>query len=109
MFICNNSIHSSIDRALNELFKNYVADFAHEFENKSIKKILFDTKRAKWLRNNGKYLRELWEKIAKKQKLNYDTYHKMIKYFCKLLIYALDVLKSKSIIVNYNLLLSSRK
>ena len=38
-FVYNNSIYLNIDRALNELFKNYVVDFANEFESRFIKKI----------------------------------------------------------------------
>ena len=38
-FVYNNSVHLNIDRALNKLFKNYIADFANEFENKLIKNI----------------------------------------------------------------------
>ena len=34
--------------------------------------------RTEWLRNNKKYLRKLWEKVAKKQKLNYDAHHKSV-------------------------------
>ena len=41
-FAYNNNVHLNIDRALNELFKNYVADFANESENKLIKKDIFD-------------------------------------------------------------------
>ena len=40
-FAYNNNVHSSIDRAFNELFKNYVADFANELENRLIKKKTF--------------------------------------------------------------------
>ena len=46
-FAYNNSVHLSIDRALNELFQNYVANFANEFKNRFIKeKIFFIIKRA---------------------------------------------------------------
>ena len=37
-FAYNNSVHSNIDRAFNEFFKDYIADFANESENKLIKK-----------------------------------------------------------------------
>ena len=37
-FAYNNNVHLNIDRAFNEFFKNYVADFANEFKNKLIKK-----------------------------------------------------------------------
>ena len=37
-FAYNNNVHSNIDRIFNELFKNYVADFANAFENRFIKK-----------------------------------------------------------------------
>ena len=37
-FAYNNNVHLNIDRALNELFKNYVTNFANESENKFIKK-----------------------------------------------------------------------
>ena len=37
-FAYNNNVHLNIDRAFNELFKNYVTDFANEFENKFIKR-----------------------------------------------------------------------
>ena len=40
-FAYNNNVHLNIDRAFNELFKNYVANFANEFENKLIKKKIF--------------------------------------------------------------------
>ena len=40
-FAYNNNVHLNIDRALNELFKNYVANFANESENKFIKKKTF--------------------------------------------------------------------
>ena len=40
-FAYNNNVHLNIDRVFNELFKNYVADFANEFENKFIKKKTF--------------------------------------------------------------------
>ena len=80
-FAYNNNVHSSTDRAFNELFKDYVADFANEFENKLIKKKAFlIIERTEWLRNNRKYLRELWKKVAKKQKLNYDAHHKLIVF-----------------------------
>ena len=50
MFAYNNSVHLNIDRAFNELFKNYVADFANEFENRFIKKKTFlIIERTKWL------------------------------------------------------------
>ena len=78
-FAYNNNVHLNIKRAFNELFKNYVADFANEFKNRFIKKKTFlITERTEWLRNSRKYLRELWKKIAKKQKLSYDAYHKLI-------------------------------
>ena len=78
-FAYNNNVHSSIDYAFNELFKNYVANFANEFENKFIKeKTLLIIKRAEWLRSNKKYLRKLWKKVAKKQKLSYDAHHKSV-------------------------------
>ena len=41
-FAYNNSVHLNIDRALNEFFKNYVTNFANEFENKFIKKNIFN-------------------------------------------------------------------
>ena len=37
-FAYNNNVHLSIDRAFNKLFKNYVANFANEFESRFIKK-----------------------------------------------------------------------
>ena len=37
-FVYNNSVYLNIDRALNELFKNYVVNFVNKFENKFIKK-----------------------------------------------------------------------
>ena len=40
-FAYNNNIYLNIDRAFNELSKNYVADFANEFESKFIKKKYF--------------------------------------------------------------------
>ena len=40
-FAYNNNVHLNIERAFNELFKNYVANFANEFENKFIKKETF--------------------------------------------------------------------
>ena len=40
-FAYNNNVHLNIDRAFNELFKNYVANFANEFKNKFIKKKTF--------------------------------------------------------------------
>ena len=40
-FAYNNNVHSNIDCAFNELFKNYVANFANESENKFIKKKTF--------------------------------------------------------------------
>ena len=40
-FAYNNNVYSNINRALNKLFKNYVADFANESENKFIKKKTF--------------------------------------------------------------------
>ena len=59
-FAYNNSVHSNIDRAFNELLKNYVANFANKSENKLIKKKTFlITERAEWLRSSRKYLREL--------------------------------------------------
>ena len=46
-FVYNNNVHSNIDRAFNKLFKNYVADFANEFENRLIKReTLFIIERA---------------------------------------------------------------
>ena len=40
-FVYNNNVHLNIDCALNELFKNYITDFANESENKFIKKKTF--------------------------------------------------------------------
>ena len=40
-FAYNNNVHLNIDRAFNELFKNYVTNFANESENKLIKKEIF--------------------------------------------------------------------
>ena len=40
-FAYNNNVHSNINRAFNILFKNYVTDFANEFENKLIMKKTF--------------------------------------------------------------------
>ena len=37
-FAYNNNVHSNIDRAFNELFKNHVTNFANEFKNKLIKR-----------------------------------------------------------------------
>ena len=80
-FAYNNSVHSNIDRAFNKLFKSYVADFANGFKNKLIKKKTFlIIKRTEWLRNSRKYLRKLWKKIAKKQKLSYDAHHKSVVF-----------------------------
>ena len=76
-FAYNNNVHLNIDRTLNELFKSYVANFANELKNKLIKKETFlIIERAKWLRSNKKYLRDLWKKVVKRQKLNYDAHHK---------------------------------
>ena len=36
-FAYNNNVHLNIDRAFNEFFKNYVANFINELENKFIK------------------------------------------------------------------------
>ena len=78
-FAYNNNVHLSIDYAFNEFFKNYVADFANEFESKFIKKKTFlIIERTKWLRNSKKYLRGLWKKVAEKQKLSYDAHHKSV-------------------------------
>ena len=78
-FAYNNNVHSSINRAFNEFFKNYVANFANEFKSRLIKKKTFlIIERTEWLRNNKKYLRKLWKKVAKKQKLNYDAHHKSV-------------------------------
>ena len=78
-FAYNNNVHLNIDRAFNELLKSYVADFANEFESKLIKKKTFlIIERTEWLQNSRKYLRELWKKVAKKQKLNYDAHHKSV-------------------------------
>ena len=40
-FAYNNNMHLNIDRAFNEFFKNYVINFANEFENKFIKEKTF--------------------------------------------------------------------
>ena len=40
-FAYNNNVHLNINRAFNELFKNYVAKFANESENRLIKKETF--------------------------------------------------------------------
>ena len=40
-FAYNNNMHLNIDRAFNEFFKNYVTNFANEFENIFIKKKTF--------------------------------------------------------------------
>ena len=37
----NNNIHLNINCAFNELFKNYVANFANKSENKFIKEKIF--------------------------------------------------------------------
>ena len=80
-FAYNNNVHSNIDRAFNKLFKNYVANFANKFKNRFIKKKTFlIIEKIKWLRSNKKYLRKLWKKIAKKQKLSYDAHHKSITF-----------------------------
>ena len=78
-FAYNNNVHSSIDRAFNEFFKSYVANFANEPKNKLIKRKTFlIIERTEWLRSSKEYLRKLWKKIAKKQKLNYDAHHKSV-------------------------------
>ena len=78
-FAYNNNVHLNIDRAFNEFFKDYVADFANESESKFIKeKIFLIIERTEWLWSNRKYLRKLWKKVAKKQKLNYDAHYKSI-------------------------------
>ena len=78
-FAYNNNVHLNINCALNKLFKNYITDFANKSENKFIKKKTFlIIERAKWLRNNKKYLRNLWKKVAKRQKLNYNACYKVI-------------------------------
>ena len=59
-FAYNNNVHSNIDRAFNEFFKNYVADFANESENRFIKKKTFlIIEKTEWLRSSRKYLRKL--------------------------------------------------
>ena len=40
-FAYNNNVHLNIDRAFNEFFKNYVANFVNEFESKFIKRKTF--------------------------------------------------------------------
>ena len=40
-FAYNNNVHLNIDRAFNELFKNYIANFANGLENKFIKRKTF--------------------------------------------------------------------
>ena len=40
-FAYNNNVHLNIDHAFNELFKNYIINFANEFESKFIKKKTF--------------------------------------------------------------------
>ena len=40
-FAYNNNVHLNIDRAFNEFFKNYVANFANESESRFIKKKTF--------------------------------------------------------------------
>ena len=40
-FAYNNNVHLNIDRAFNKLLKDYVADFANEFEIRFIKKKTF--------------------------------------------------------------------
>ena len=40
-FAYNNNIYLNIDRAFNELFKNYIINFTNEFENKFIKRKIF--------------------------------------------------------------------
>ena len=40
-FAYNNNVYLNIDRALNKLFKNYIANFANEFENKFMKRKTF--------------------------------------------------------------------
>ena len=78
-FAYNNNVHLNIDRAFNEFFKNYIANFANKSENKHIKKKTFlIIKKIKWLRNNKKYLRKLSKKVIKKQKLSYNAHHKSI-------------------------------
>ena len=37
-FAYNNNVHLNIDRAFNELFKDYVVNFANEFESRFIKR-----------------------------------------------------------------------
>ena len=106
-FAYNNNVHSNINRAFNELFKNYVADFANEFKNKFIKKKTFlIIKRTEWLRSNKEYLRKLWKKVAKKQKLSYDAHHNLIIFNKdkKILLQNINIrtlhFKKKLIIVN---------
>ena len=41
MFAYNNNVHLNIDHAFNKFFKNYIVNFANEFENKFIKKKTF--------------------------------------------------------------------
>ena len=40
-FAYNNNMHLNINRAFNKFFKNYIANFANESENKFIKKKTF--------------------------------------------------------------------
>ena len=41
VFVYNNNVHLNIDRAFNKFFKNYVVNFANEFEDRFIKKKTF--------------------------------------------------------------------
>ena len=66
-FAYNNNVYLSIDCAFNELFRNYVADFANESESRFInKETFFVIERVDWLQSSKEYLRELWKKNCKK-------------------------------------------
>ena len=76
MFAYNNNVHSTIDKALNVMFKKYIAIFANASESKILRReTSLTAERAQWLRSIKKHLRDLWERVSKQQVDYYNSNH----------------------------------
>ena len=77
-FVYNNSKHSNIDQAFQELLSEYVADLNNDFVSSfSREKTTFATDRAKTLRSNRAHLMNLWKAIFEQQIKYYNENHIM--------------------------------
>ena len=78
-FVYNNNEYLNSDRTFNELFENYIINFANEFINRLIKEKHFLLLKEQ---NDCEITESTCEnyekKIAKRQELNYNVHHRAI-------------------------------